>query len=159
MLSAMGNIKNTYPIVLNWKRRTVAYLTPYIPCRSFPHWIGSLIFLLKKKTKPWFLNYMFASAESLNLWQRSRQQQQQQKLSLINKCPVYTGAAVLAKCAPRKVHILGGRCVVLDEVETESRLSACRAGVQTSKVMSAQCIVERFTRNRAESGFYGSFKC
>ena len=99
---------------------------------------------------------MFASAESLNLWQRSRQQQQQQKLSLINKCPVYTGAAVLAKCAPRMVHILGGRCVVLDEVETESRLSACRAGVQTSKVMSAQCIVERFTRNRAESGFYCS---
>ena len=66
---------------------------------------------------------------------------------------------MLAKCAPRKVHILGGRCVVLDEVETESRLSACRVGVQTSKVMSAQCIVERFTRNRAESGFYGSFKC
>lgn len=68
---------------------------------------------------------------------------------------------MFAQCFPLKVPIPGGRCVVLDEVETlgESRLSACRAGVQTSKVMSAQCIVERFTRNGAESGFDGSFKC
>lgn len=36
MLSAMGNIKNTYPIVLNWKRRTVAYLTPYFLAGPFP---------------------------------------------------------------------------------------------------------------------------
>ena len=36
MLSAMGNIKNTYPNVLNWKRSTAAYLTPYFLAGSFP---------------------------------------------------------------------------------------------------------------------------
>lgn len=63
----MGNIKNNYQRLLNWKRSICATLTPYFLARSFyvEFWLSD--FSLKEKTEPCFLNYMSVSTKSLNL--------------------------------------------------------------------------------------------